>query len=235
MKKPFIAALAAVVILSGSWALLPSEAKDKQVNVFMAAATDIYTALQVAGDAAPRLNIRPDKFEFGNGTDAVDTNLYRSAANTLKTDDAFSAAGLTSTAASVLTSATFSGDLSGDGGDQFFGFLQDQVATTTTSLTAAQCGKTFVAAAAAIPVLPEASTVLGCRYTFVSATDDDVDIDPADGTDELGRASVDGAAIDGAAGDEYRMTDIGTSLTLEAVGANLWAVISHNGPITDVN
>ena len=135
----------------------------------------------------------------------------------------------------VATTASLTGDVTGDGGDQLHGFLQNQVATTTTTLTAAQCGTTFVAAAAAVPVLPEASTVLGCRYTFVSNTADDVDIDPADGTDVIGPIAVDGAAITPAAGDEVRMTDVGTTLTLEAVGANLWAAISHEGPITDVN
>lgn len=130
---------------------------------------------------------------------------------------------------------TFVGSITGDGGDAVSGFLQKQVAITTTTITAAQCGSTFVGDSADVIVLPEASTVLGCRLTFIAGTADDVDIDPADGTDEFGPVSVEGAAIDGDAGDEYRMTDIGTSMTIEAVGANLWAIIAHNGPITDVN
>lgn len=129
----------------------------------------------------------------------------------------------------------FVGDVSGDGGDQLYGFLSNQVAITTTSITAAQCGSTFVGDSADVIVLPEASTVLGCRLTFVGGTADDVDIDPADGTDEFGQCTASGGTIDGAAGDEYRITDIGTSITIEAVGANLWAVVAHNGAITDVN
>jgi hypothetical protein len=43
---------------------------------------------QVSGDVAPRLNIMSDgKMEIGDGTGGRDTNLYRSAADTLKTDD----------------------------------------------------------------------------------------------------------------------------------------------------
>jgi hypothetical protein len=157
--------------------------------------------------------------EWGSGSAVTDTNLYRSAADTLKTDDTL----------------TIAGDLVGDGGDQAYGFLNNHVTASTTALTAAQCGSTVISSGAVVQPLPEASTVLGCRYTFVAGTDDDYDIDPADTTDVLGRASIDGAAIAGAAGDEYRLTDTGSSLTIQAVAANLWAVVSHNGPITDVN
>ncbi len=45
---------------------------------------------EVTGDAVPRLNIMGDgKTEWGDGTNARDTNLYRSAAAVLKTDNAF--------------------------------------------------------------------------------------------------------------------------------------------------
>lgn len=229
MNKKFLVGLSAFLLLTGSAFALVKD------SVYLPAATDKVMSIFVSGDTVARLNILPGKLEFGSGSGAVDTNLYRDSANVLKTDDAFSAAGLTSTAASSLTSATMTGDLSGDGGDQFYGFLQNQVTASTTALTAAQCGSTVISSGAVVQPLPEASTVLGCRYTFVAGTDDDYDIDPADGTDVLGRASVDGAAIAGAAGDEYRLTDTGSSITFEAVAANLWAVVSHNGPITDVN
>jgi hypothetical protein len=133
------------------------------------------------------------------------------------------------------------GSLTGDGGDALSGFLQSQVASTTTSLTAAQCGSTIVSNSADVVTLPEASTVLGCRYTFVCGTADDFDVNPADGTDQIGPAlnSVaggTGAAITPSAGDAIRCTDIGSSITLEAVGANLWAPIGvGNGAWTDVD
>ncbi len=121
--------------------------------------------------------------------------------------------------------------LLGLGTDELVGFLQNQVASTTTSATAAQCGSTFVSNSTDVITLPEASTVLGCRYTFVCGTADDFDVNPADGTDAIGITG----ALTPAAGDAIRCTDIGAGFVLEAVGANLWAVISTNGTITDVN
>jgi len=139
-----------------------------------------------------------------------------------------------------VVAANLTGDLIGDGGDQLYGFLQEQIASTTVSITAAQCGSTFVSNSADVMTLPEASTVLGCRLTFVCGTADDFDINPADAADVLGIAgSITGTntttVLAGAAGDAYRCTDIGAGFVLEAVGANLWAVISTNGIITDVN
>jgi hypothetical protein len=120
------------------------------------------------------------------------------------------------------------------------GLLQNQVASTTTTITAAQCGSTFVSDSADVLTLPEASTVLGCRLTFVCGTADDFDINPADATDVIGiTGSITGAntttVLAPAAGDALRCTDIGAGFVLEAVGADLWAVLSTNGIITDVN
>jgi hypothetical protein len=130
--------------------------------------------------------------------------------------------------------------ITGDGGAALSGMLQAQVAGTTASLTIAQCGSTIVSDSADVQVLPEASTALGCRYTFVCGTADDYDVNPADGTDQIGPANVVGggsaSALAPAAGDAIRCTDIGSSIVLEAVAANLWAVIGvANGPWTDVN
>lgn len=135
---------------------------------------------------------------------------------------------------------TFTKDIIGDGGDQLVGFLQSQVASTTTSATIAQCGSTFVSNSADVITLPEASTALGCRYTFVCGTADDFDVNPADGTDQISVvnsvAGGTGAAITPAAGDAIRCTDIGSSIVIEAVGADLWVTIGvGNGAWTDVN
>ena len=149
-------------------------------------------------------------------------------------------AAVTMTAVTVSGQATLSGDVVGDGGDQLYGFLQNQVASTTVALTAAQCGSTIVGAGAHTLTLPEASTVLGCRYTFVGGTADDLAINPADGTDTIGPINFSSggtsAAIAPSAGDAIQMTDIGSSLILEAVGADLWSVIGMaNGTIADIN
>lgn len=141
----------------------------------------------------------------------------------------------------VSGASTLSGDVIGDGGDQLYGYAQDQVASTTTSITAAQCGKTFVSDSADVMNLPEASTVLGCRFTFVCGTADDFDINPADGTDVIGiTGSITGTntttVLAPSAGDAVRCTDIGSSATLEAVAADLYAFVgTPNGIWTDVN
>lgn len=130
--------------------------------------------------------------------------------------------------------------VNGAGADTLYGFLQNQVASTTTTLTAAQCGSTIVSNSADVVTLPEASTVLGCQYTFVCGTADDFDVNPADTTDVIGPvnsvAAGTGAAITPSAGDAIRCTDIGSSIVLEAVGADRWAAIGvGNGAWTDVN
>lgn len=115
------------------------------------------------------------------------------------------------------------------------GTLMTQVASTTVAITASQCGSTFVSNSADVMTLPEASTVLGCRLTFISGTADDFDINPADGTDIISSITASGATINPSAGDAIRITDIGSSVTLEAIGNDRWAAVAHNGPITDVN
>lgn len=172
-----------------------------------------------------------------------------------RTDDALtiasggtltSASGSTVTLASGTTltigaAASFTNDVTGDGGDQLVGFLQDQVASTTTSATVAQCGSTFVSNSADVITLPEASTALGCRYTFVCGTADDFDINPADGTDTISSISTTNGTtavvtLAPSAGDAIRCTDIGGSITLEAIGADRWAQVGGgNGIWTDVN
>lgn len=127
------------------------------------------------------------------------------------------------------------------GGGTFAGFIQSQVASTTTAATLAQCGSTFVSNSADVITLPEASTALGCRYTFVCGTADDFDVNPADATDVIGPISTTNGStavvtLAPSAGDAIRCTDIGGSVTLEAVGANLWAQVGGgNGIWTDVN
>lgn len=169
----------------------------------------------------------------------VSTNLDVSVSGKTATVIANATPSLTTLA--VSGTSTLSGDVVGDGADQLYGFLQDQVASTTASTTAAQCGKTFVSNSADVMTLPEASTVLGCRQTFVCGTTDDFDINPADGTDVIGPVSTTNGTtavvtLTPSAGDAIRCTDIGGAITLEAVGADRWAqVAGGNGVWTDVN
>lgn len=125
--------------------------------------------------------------------------------------------------------------------DASSGILQDQVASTTVAITAAQCGSTFVSNSADVMTLPEASTVLGCRLSFVCGTADDFDVNPADASDQILSVSTTNGTtgvvtLAPSAGDAIRCTDIGGSITLEATGANAWAQVSGgNGIWTDVN
>lgn len=70
---------------------------DNQVRLKMNAATNRYLALGVddgtTEDADARFELQADgKHLWGNGTDDQDVNLYRNAANELKTDDVLTSA-----------------------------------------------------------------------------------------------------------------------------------------------
>ena len=184
---------------------------------------DENTTLQITGFEAKTavLNLWADQ-----GDDAADKfSLTATVADTL----------VLKNSTTTLATVDSSGNVLGIGSNNISGFLNKQVAITSVAITAAQCGSTFVGDSADVIVLPEASTVLGCRLTFVAGTADDVDINPADATDVIGSITASGGTITPSAGDAIRMTDVGTSVVLQAVSANLWVAISHNGPITDVN
>jgi hypothetical protein len=118
--------------------------------------------------------------------------------------------------------------------------LQTQVASTTTTITAAQCGSSFISNSADVMTLPEASTVLGCRLTFICGTADDFDVNPNGASDQISVmnsvAGGKGSAITPSAGDAIRCTDIGSSVMLEAIAADRWVAVGvGNGAWTDVN
>jgi hypothetical protein len=107
-----------------------------------AAGTDAVTA-QVTGDTQKRLIVNANgTVEWGSGSGAVDTNLYRSATNTLKTDDTLIVAG-------------------------GFGRARRTVADVNSTITAADqiIGYTTLTAARVIN-LPAASTVTGQEFTI---------------------------------------------------------------------
>lgn len=121
------------------------------------------------------------------------------------------------------------------------GGMRSQVASTTTSITSAQCGSTFVNDSADVMTLPEASTVLGCRLSFACANASNFDVNPADASDQIGLVNVvtgtnTAVVLAPSAGDAIRCAAVGATVTLEAVGANLWVVIgAANGVWTDVD
>jgi galactitol-specific phosphotransferase system IIB component len=107
------------------------------------------------------------------------------------------------------------------------GGLQNQVVATATTITAAQCGSTFINSGAVQMELPEASAVLGCRLTFITGNASNFDVNPDNADVIIVSTNV--------AGDAMRNATLGNSITLEALSATQWAVIAVNGTYTDIN
>ncbi len=119
-------------------------------------------------------------------------------------------------------------NLVGLGTDSASGFLQKQVTATATTITAVQCGSTFINSGAIEMELPEASTVLGCRLTFIVGNASAFTVDP-DGGDQV-------ALLTNAAGDSLIADAVGESLVLEAISASIWAPVgAQQGTWTDSN
>lgn len=165
--------------------------------------------------------------------DATDGWFFTATtAGTLTIGNDSSAAGTAVTKITVAGSdgdMTLTGGIVGDGGDQLVGFLNTLVTSTTTTLTAAQCGSTIVNDSADVLTLPEASTVPGCRYTFVVNNASNLDINPFDTTDIIlpfvNAIATDPTVISPSAGDAIRCATVGGSITLQAVSADNWAVV----------
>lgn len=127
------------------------------MNGRAATTTNIFQST-VQGDGNYRFRIYADGMhEFGNGT-VVDTNLYRSAADTLKTDDSFVAGGtLAVTGATTLSSTLSYRDLT-------------EVVTATNTITAAESGSVYFLDSATEfdSVLP--APAAGLKFSFVVRT-----------------------------------------------------------------
>lgn len=102
-----------------------------------------------------------------------------------------------------------------------------QVAATTTTITAAQCGNTFYNTATATMTLPLASTVIGCSYTFLVLNASNFVVD-ANAVDQI-------LVLTNAVGDSVTNGTIGGVLILRAAAANKWVVTTTQGTWTDTN
>lgn len=101
-------------------------------------------------------------------------------------------------------------------------------AATATTITASQCGQTFYNSGAVVIKLPKGATsLLGCRITFVTMNASNFDVNPDDADRIL--VSTD------ATGDAIRNATLGNSITLQLMSATQWAPISIQGTYTDVN
>lgn len=150
-------------------------------------------------------------FLGGNNTDVVE----------------FWSAGVNAGAVDSTQKWNFYTEVLGGGDNTQSGFLQKQVTATATTITAIQCGSTFVNSGAVQIELPEASTVIGCRLTFVTTNASNFDINP-DNADQI-------LVQTDAAGDAIRNATLGNSITIEAISASQWAPISVVGTWSDIN
>lgn len=181
--------------------------------------------LTLTTDATDGLNVLVGNLKVGNGTPGLTQGGEDGyVEGTFEVDGATQLDG----ALAVAGTATLSGDVIGDGGDQLVGFLTNQVTATATTITAAQCGTTFINAGAIEMELPEASTVVGCRLTFVVNNASNFTIDP-DAADIILIAT-------NAAGDSLIADLPGESITIQAIDGTNWAPIgTPYGTWTDSN
>lgn len=107
------------------------------------------------------------------------------------------------------------------------GYVQTQVAATATTITSGQCGSSFINSGAVQMELPEASTVLGCRLTFIVGNASNFDFNPDDADQVLVETD--------AAGDGVRSATLGTSITIEAISASQWAPVATVGTWADID
>jgi hypothetical protein len=75
--------------------------------------------------------------------------------------------------------------------------------------------------------LPEASTVLGCRLTFITGNASNFDVNPDDADQILVETN--------AAGDAIRNATLGNSITIEAISASQWAPVAVIGTYSDID
>ncbi len=126
------------------------------------------------------------------------------------------------TGAATFTAAiNANGNIVGDGATEISGIVRDVTdvgATNPFTVTIAMCGETFYNSQANQSNLPEASTAIGCKLTFVCANASNFDINPDDADVMLFAAN--------AAGDMLRSATVGDTLTIQAIDATNWAVLS---------
>lgn len=111
---------------SGSWVNIPNSSSATSLNLSGAATGSDLLNLALTGDAQERLIINADgRIEWGSGALTQDTNLYRSAANQLATDDTFTAANLKTagtidvTAAALVSTDSLSITVTGEAAKRF--------------------------------------------------------------------------------------------------------------------
>lgn len=188
-----------------------------------------YTTAGLQTITAPDAGNATVLLQADNSDDSGDDWQIRAAASgnafTLSNDTSGSqVAKFTLSTAGALSSVV---SITGTGGGALSGYLSNQVTATATTITAAQCGSTFINAGAIAINLPEASTAVGCRLTFITDNAANFDVNPDDADQILVQTD--------AAGDSIRNATLGNSITLQAVSASEWAPLSVVGTWSDNN
>jgi hypothetical protein len=103
--------------------------------------------------------------------------------------------------------------------------------TADYAVLAADMDKVFTntgASGAVVFTLPEASTVIGESVYFVVTVAQNLDVNPADATDQI-------LGLTNAAGDALRNATIGGVVGLMSVGDDAWVATTNYGTWADVN
>ena len=172
----------------------------------------------VSGDANARVvDYASGKREWGDGTNARDTNLYRSAASTLQTDGALTVSGVLTTPGGITSAgnASFSGRLTASSGVQFPASTRTgAVSLTTGSPLIELCNAT---SGAFTVTLPSANASLGQTYTIKK-------IDSSANAVTISRAGTD--TIEGAT--TYALAAQYKYATLVSGGSGVWYITASN-------
>lgn len=186
-------------------------------------ASPAFASMRFFNTAGARLGIKNDLLCSTGLTCTIESGKLKMVSSPTLTGTSLSL----STTLAVSGNSTLSGNVTGDGGDTLSGFLVKQVAATATTITAAQCGSTFYNTGAVAINLPEASAVLGCRITFITANASNFDVNPDDADTILVETN--------AAGDSMRNATLGNSITVQAISASQWAPVAVSGTYSDIN
>lgn len=156
---------------------------------------------------------------------SLSSTLGVTGATTLSSTAHIVGAATLDSTASIAGLATLTGGALGDGSKNIVGFLQKQVLATATTITAAQCGSTFINSGAVRIVLPAASGVVGCRLSFIVANASNFDVSGGAGDQITVVAPTNGHAA--------RNSTVGDSISVQAYASGLWAVVGIQGSWSD--
>lgn len=173
---------------------------------------------------------------IGTGATTGTITIGGSSAQTLAIGNGAAAMAVTlgstnSTSATTINAGSgnivIAGDITGTGPATTVNGLAAPIEAFTgaaNNLTIDESGKVFTNAGdgdGSGHVLPEGSTANGVSYTFVVLAAQTLNIDPADGTDQI-------LGLTDGAGDSIQSAAIGDSITLTCVGDDAWVVSASN-------